>query len=1246
MTIKVSDFKSIRLKLAGPDEILNWSNGEVTKPETINYRTQRAEKDGLFCQKIFGPEKDWECACGKYRRIRYKGVICDKCGVEITRATVRRERMGHISLAVPVSHIWFLRGIPSKMGLTLDRSIHDLEKIIYFAGYIITKINEGERNKVIDAIKKEYKQKLKIKSSKLKVKEESDLKEQRDVAVREVRGLYLHQILSEIEYRDFSLKYGQVFEAGTGAETLRNIFEKTNLEALAKQLSDQSKKASSVLKKKILKRLQLIKGMIRAKIRPEWMFLTDLPVLPPDLRPMVQLDGGRYATSDVNDLYRRVINRNNRLKRLIELKAPEVICRNEKRMLQEAVDALIDNTSRRGQVMVAASTGQKRVLKSLADMLKGKQGRFRQNLLGKRVDYSGRSVIVVGPELKLYQCGLPKHMALELFKPFVINKLVERGLAHNVRGAGRLIEEETDDIWSILEEVIQNRYVLLNRAPTLHRLGIQAFQPVLIEGNAIQIHPIVCRAFNADFDGDQMAVHLPLGKEAQAEAKNIMLSSDNLLKPATGEPVAIPTQDMVLGCYWMTKIEDDLPGQGKIFADSKEALLAKHFGYVHLKARIKVRLASGVITSEAKQFRDTDGIASLPAAPPNDNLIETSVGRIIFNEPLSSEIDFVNKTMNSRELRQLISQLIDKSGVKKTAIILDRIKRMGFKYAADSGISWSMDDLRIPQEKKSWLKEASSQVDLIQDQYDNGLLTDLERKSRVIEIWLNVNEKISHRTRQILDPQSSVFNIFDSGARGSWEQLNQMTGMKGLVINPVGEIIELPIRSSYKEGFNVLEYFISTHGGRKGMADTALKTATAGYLTRRLVDVCQEVVIRQEDCGDKEGIYIYRQDEEGMGNSLALRIVGRVVLEKIIAQQSGTATKGRKKKEEILVKKGQIINKEIAQKIDESGLEKIRVRSVITCQATNGICQKCYGYDLGRNEMVKLGEAVGIVTAQAIGEPGTQLTLRTFHTGGVAGGQDITQGLPRVEEIFEVRPPKGKAIISEVDGRVKNIIKKAKQVIIQIEPSAVVNQTKQGSLKPAQDKALSKSKSPKKEKEKILEYSLPTGLSLGVEQGDLVTKGQQLTEGHIDLRELYKVAGQEAVRRYITREVQQIYTFAGENINDKHIEMIIRQMFSRIKIKDPGSTNFLADQIVERGHFQKGNAQLAKNGKPAIGESLLLGITKVSLTTDSFLSAASFQETARVLIDASIQGKEDNLRGLKENVIIGKLIPAGTGFKQ
>jgi len=1252
MSIKVSDFKAIKLKLASPDEVLDWSHGEVTKAETINYRTQRPEKDGLFCEKIFGPEKDWECYCGKYRRIRYKGIVCDKCGVEVARSTVRRERMGHINLAVPVSHIWFLRGVPSKVGLILDRSVQDLEKVVYFAGYVITKINESERKKVIEEIKKEYKQKLKDikkpkdgskKTKSVITKESTNLKQQQDSAVREVRSLYLHQIVSELEYRDLSIKYGQVFEAGTGAETLRKIFEEVNLEALAKELNDQSKKASSAVKVKLLKRLSLIEGMIRVKIRPEWMFVTSLPVLPPDLRPMVQLDAGRYATSDVNDLYRRVINRNNRLKRLLELNAPEVITRNEKRMLQEAVDALVDNSSRRSQVTVAASTGQKRILKSLADMLKGKQGRFRQNLLGKRVDYSGRSVIVVGADLRLDQCGLPKYMALELFKPFIINKLVERGLAHNVRGAGRLIEEEIDEVWSILEEVIKDRYVLLNRAPTLHRLGIQAFSPVLIEGNAIQIHPIVCRAFNADFDGDQMAVHLPLSKEAQDEAKKIMLSTINLLKPATGEPVAIPTQDMILGCYWMTRIEEGLLGEGKVFANSSEALLAKHFGSVHLKAKIKVRIpkkshSEGALATEESGSGIKKGQDSSPSAQndkraaQNDNLVETSVGRIIFNEPLPKEAGFINKTMNSGELRGLISELIDKIGIEETSLVLDKIKRMGFKYSSDSGISWGMDDLKIPQEKEKWLKEARKQVELIQSQYQDGLLTEEERKSRVVEIWLNVTDRVAKKTKEIIDPKGSIFNIFDSRARGSWIQLNQMTGMKGLVVNPSGETIELPVKSSYKEGFNALEYFISTHGGRKGMADTALKTAQAGYLTRRLVDVCQDVVIREKDCGTKNGVAIYRQDEEDMGNSLASRIFGRIVLEKVIDPND---------KKKVLAKTGELISKETAQRIDEAGIEKVKVRSVIACRALDGICQKCYGYDLGRNKLVNIGEAVGIVTAQAIGEPATQLTLRTFHTGGVAGGQDITQGLPRVEEIFEARVPKGKTVISEVDGRVEGIIEKGKQTVIQIKP---VNEKAPSTSSGSRPK--------RREKAKLIEYSLPSRMTPWVEKGDLISIGQQLAEGHIELKELFKVAGQEAVQRYIIREVQQIYTFAGENINDRHIEMIIRQMLSRVRVKDSGSTNLLAGEIIEKARFERENQKILKKkkpasrqgGQPATGQQILLGITKVSLSTDSFLSAASFIETTRVLINAAIQGKEDKLKGLKENVIIGKLIPAGTGL--
>ncbi|OGZ35673.1 MAG: DNA-directed RNA polymerase subunit beta' [Candidatus Portnoybacteria bacterium RIFCSPLOWO2_12_FULL_39_9] len=1234
MNTRVADFKAIKLKLASPEEILKWSFGEVIKPETINYRTQRPEKDGLFCEKIFGPEKDWECYCGKYRRIRYKGVICDKCGVEVTRAIVRRERMGHIGLAAPVSHIWFLRGVPSKIGLILDAPLASLEKVIYFAGYIITKVDEGARKKAIEEAGREYKTKLKSQIPNYKSftlpnfskknlggqansKNKDILKQQRDKAIRELRELRCFKIIGELEYRDLSLRFGHVFEAGTGAETLRKIFEEINLEKLAGQLEGESKEASSVLQRKIQKRLRLIKGMIEAGIRPEWMLLTNLPVLPPDLRPMVQLDGGRYATSDVNDLYRRVINRNNRLKRLLELKAPEVICRNEKRMLQEAVDALIDNTARRGQAAVSATTGQKRILRSLADMLKGKQGRFRHNLLGKRVDYSGRSVIVVGPELKLHQCGLPKHMALELFKPFVINKLVERGLAHNVRGAGHLIEQETDDVWSILEEVIKNRCVLLNRAPTLHRLGVQAFHPVLVEGNAIQIHPIVCRAFNADFDGDQMAVHLPLGEKAQEEAREIMLSSRNLLKPATGEPVAIPTQDIVLGCYWLTDMEENVQGQGKIFSSVDEALLAKHFGYVDLRARIRIYLAN----SEQRTANSS-------------NLIETSVGRLIFNEPLPRDFGFINKTMNQRELRKLVGELISRYGLSKTALILDRIKRMGFKYASVSGISWGMDDLEIPKEKDEMIKAAKEEVEIIQKQYLDGLLTDDERRGRVIEVWSRASEEISKVLPRSLSVKNPVYTMINSGSRGSWIQIAQMMGMKGLVVNPSGETIELPVISSYKEGFNVLEYFIATHGGRKGLADTALRTATAGYLTRRLVDVCQDIVIREEDCGDKEGINIYREDEEELGNNFSERVIGRVALEQIPNPKSQIPNS------KFLIKPGQLIDKETAQKIEAAGLSKIRVRSVITCQAITGVCQKCYGYDLGHNQLVKLGEAVGIVTAQAIGEPGTQLTLRTFHTGGVAGSGDITQGLPRVEEIFEARSPKGKALISEVSGQVAEIEEKGGQKVIRIK-SQITNHKSQTNSK------FKKIKNKKEEKEEIKEYFAPLGAGVLVDKGDLAAKGQQLSEGHIDLKELYKLAGQEAVQRYIIKEVQTIYTMAGENISDKHIEMIIRQMFSRLLIIEPGQTNFLIGQIVGRVNFYRENERAKNKGlKPALAQPLLLGITKISLSADSFLSAASFQETARVLIEAAVLGKVDRLKGLKENVIIGKLIPAGTGFRK
>jgi DNA-directed RNA polymerase subunit beta' len=1241
---KVADFEAMRLSIASPEMIMSWSHGEVLKPETINYRTQRPEKDGLFDERIFGPMKDWECYCGKYRRIRYKGIVCDKCGVEVTRSIVRRERMGHIGLATPVSHIWFVRGVPSKIGTLFDLSVQDLERVVYFAGYIISSVNSEERERLLKELEREYLGKVKTYRSEGKNEEEMiKLKQTRDEHREDLKRLKPMAILSEMAFRDLSLKYGQMFEAGTGAEALRKVALQVDLAKLAGELDAEMASTSSVAqRKKTTKRLRLVKNFLRAGIRPEWMFPTVIPVMPPDLRPMVPLDGGRYATSDVNDLYRRVINRNNRLKKLIELKAPEVITRNEKRMLQEAVDALIDNQA--GRQNQAQASAQRRPLKSLADMLKGKQGRFRQNLLGKRVDYSGRSVIVVGPQLKLHQCGLPKKMALELFKPFVIRKLIERELVHNIRAASRLIEQEVTEVWAILEEVIRDKTVLLNRAPTLHRLGIQAFHPVLIEGLAIEIHPLVCAAFNADFDGDQMAVHLPLSDAAQAEARDIILSSRNLLKPATGEPIVTPTQDMVLGAYWMTHIVDGEKGEGKIFTSADEAVYAYQSEAVSLRARVRVRLAQkGQVA---------------PDLEPVIELVETSIGRILFNEVLPSEIAFINKDLKRQELRKLAEELLKKCGIVRSADILDRIKNLGFWHATKSGISWGMDDLSLPVEKKQFMDEAEAQVAKIRAQFEEGLLTNQERRSRVIEVWTETRKHVAEKVPKSLVPNGPVFSIFDSKARGSWEQTAQMCGMKGLVVNPASEIIELPIKSSYKEGLTALEYFISTHGARKGASDTALRTATAGYLTRRLVDVAQDLVIREEDCGDTTGVTIYKSDSLGSDLPLASRIFGRVLLENITDPQTG----------EMVASAGDLLDQDAAKRVEATGVDKVKMRSVIYCRTKFGLCRKCYGYDLGHNELVKSGEAVGIVTAQAIGEPGTQLTMRTFHTGGVAAVADITMGLPRVEEIFEVRPPKGKAALSETAGMVLDIVESEKDWTVKILPDPENAEVEAAALlvhagerhdenlhreEHEQEmratrgrKALLKLKKTGGEVDTLKEYVIGKGTVLWVKKGSRVEKGEQLSEGHLDLKELYRISGREAVHRYVIREVQSIYSSQGTGINDKHIELIIRKLYSRVRIKDPGETQLLPGMIVEYDIFREENERARKaDKKPSTAVRLLMGITKTALTSESFLAAASFQETAKVLIAAASEGKTDSLRGLKENVIIGKLIPAGTGLK-
>ncbi len=1182
------DLSSIKLKIASPEDILSWSYGEVTKPETINYRTQKPEREGLFSEAIFGPTKDWECYCGKYKRIRYKGIICDRCGVEVTRSIVRRERMGHIKLAAPVAHIWFLRGVPSKVASVLGVSLSELEKVIYFANYIVMKVNDDLKAEAMKRIESEFKSRMK--NAKNDTEQES-LRELKEKEKNHLKSLVKHQILSELDYRDMSVKYGEVFEASIGAEAVRRLLEGVNLEELVAHLEGSSKNETNPLEqKKISRRLKFLKSMSRSGIRPEWMIITALPVIPPALRPMVPLDGGRYATSDLNDLYRRVINRNNRLKHLLELKAPEVITRNEKRMLQEAVDALIDNSMRRGQVTTAASTGQKRALKSLADMLKGKQGRFRQNLLGKRVDYSGRSVIVIGPELGIDECGLPKHMALELFKPFVIGILIRKELAHNIKSANRLIDQETPDVWAALEEAIKDKLVLLNRAPTLHRLSVQAFKPSLIEGKAIKIPAMPVFAFNADFDGDQMAVHLPLTIKAQEEARNLMLASHGILKPATGDPVAIPSHDISFGCYYLTGMADNGKGEGKIFASRYEALLAHENDVIDLRVKIKI------------PDPDSD--------KPKREFIETTAGRIIFNKALPKGYRFINRLLNKPDLKKIEADIWDELGEEVTVKFLNDIKDLGFKYATLSGVSWGMDDLHLPPEKHQIISDADKMIEENRGLYEDGLLTDYERKSKAIEIWNEAKLKLSTLIKKQFNKDDPAFMMVDSRSRGSWSVLDQMMGMRGIFANPAGELIELPVKDSFKEGLAPLEYFISTHGARKGLVDTALRTATAGYLTRRLVDVAQDVVIMEEDCKDKEGYTLYGEDGKFGGETLGRRARGRVVVEDVADEQGN-----------VIVKKGKVIDKESSIKIDEVKIESVKIRSLIKCKSLRGVCRLCYGNDLSKNQLIKLGEAVGIVTAQAIGEPGTQLTMRTFHTGGVAGGADITMGLPRVEEIFETRPPQFKALVADVDGKVKSVEDKAKLRIITIISSETGEEH---------------------------EYSISTNLAVSVSAGDMVSRGQQLSEGHVDLKELFSLTNNiDVVARYIIREVQSIYFPTGDSINDKHVELITRQMFARVRVVDSGDTDLLVGDVIEKRRLIEENEKAkADKKKEATAEQLIMGISKVALTTDSFLSAASFQETAKILIESATVGKEDHMVGLKENVIIGRLIPAGTGFNR
>ena len=1169
-------FESIKIGLASPEQIREWSYGEVKKPETINYRTLKPERDGLYCERIFGPTKDWECHCGKYKRIRYKGKVCERCGVEITKSKVRRERMGHIELVAPVSHIWYFKGIPSRMGLILDISPRDLEKVLYFAKYIVIDPGDTELVKM--------------------------------------------QILSEKEYLDMREKYEDDFKAGMGAEAIQELLAEIDVEKLSAELREELMDASGQKKTRILKRLEVAEAFKQSGNRPEWMIMNVLPVIPPDIRPMVQLDGGRFATSDLNDLYRRVINRNNRLKRLLELNAPEIIIRNEKRMLQEAVDALIDN-GRRGRPVTGPNN---RALKSLSDMLKGKQGRFRQNLLGKRVDYSGRSVIVVGPELKIYQCGLPKEMALELFKPFVMKRLVETGTAGNIKSARKMVERSKTEVWDALEVVIKDHPVMLNRAPTLHRLGIQAFEPVLVEGRAIKLHPLCCTAFNADFDGDQMAVHVPLSAEAQAEARLLMLAANNLLKPSDGKPVAVPTQDMILGSYYLTMDKDDDPGNGKVFTSFDEAVMAYDEGYIGLHSKIKVRMT-----------KEIDGEM-------RSKLIDTTLGKIIFNNPIPQDLGFVDRSdpenafkleveflVNKKTLGKIIDKCIKVHGVTVASEMLDKIKAQGYKYSTKSGITVAVCDATIPPQKQDMLAQAEERVDAITANYKMGLMSNSERAKSVIKVWEECTNKVAQGLKDNLGKENPIYMMVDSGARGSESQLRQLAGMRGLIANTAGKTIEVPIRANYREGLNVLEYFISSRGARKGLADTALRTADSGYLTRRLVDVSQEVIIHEEDCHCHDGIEVYDITEgKEMIETLKERLTGRYLLEDFVDDTTG----------ELVQSKDEMMTEEAAGRVadmvnarENPADRRIKIRSLLTCEAEHGVCIKCYGSNLATGDPVTVGEAVGIIAAQSIGEPGTQLTMRTFHTGGIASSQDITQGLPRVEELFEARKPKTLAILSEIDGRLSfREIKKNEHIVITNDETA-------------------------DERSYLIPYGFRKRFNTETDADGnpiFVKKGTALTEGSPNPHDILAINGVNAVHDYLIKEVQRTYRMQGVDINDKHIEVIVRQMMRKLKVDEPGSTDLLPGATVEKTEFMRANREAKQRAEEAGTEfveatcsPVLLGITKASLATDSFLSAASFQETTRVLTDAAIKGKVDPLIGLKENVIIGKLLPSGTGMK-